>query len=132
MTSRVLTTALCVFTIQASLAVAEDAWNFERVGTAVTADGNVDLGAYSKLGPWPNPDGNIIYSGCYDPSTLTPDIAGSDRCFATVDISDPANPVRLTTVDTYDREKSPSPPRGHIVWSNDYAFPNVSRTLTGC
>lgn len=103
----------------------EDAWNFERVGTGLTADGSVDLGAYAKLGPWPNPDGDILYSGCYDPSTLTPEILGSDRCFATVDLSDPANPVRMATVYTYDRENSPSPPRGHIVWSNDYAFPNL-------
>jgi len=103
----------------------EDAWNFERISTAVTADGNVDLGAYAKLGPWPNPDGDILYSGCYDPSTLTPEILGSDRCFATVDLSDSANPVRLATVYTYDRENSPSPPPGHVVWSNDYAFPNL-------
>ena len=103
----------------------ENAWNFERIGTAVTADGDIDLGAYAKLGPWPNPDGNIIYSGCYDPSTLTPEIEGSDRCFATVDISDPGNPVRLATIYTYDRKNSPSPPRGHVVWSDDYPFPNL-------
>jgi len=103
----------------------ERAWNFERVGTGLTADGQNDLGAYAKLGPWPNPDGNIIYSGCYDPSTLTPHIAGSDRCFATVDISDPLNPVRLATVYTYDRENSPAPPRGHPVWSYFYKFPNL-------
>jgi hypothetical protein len=103
----------------------EDAWNFERVGTAVTADGETDLGAYAKLGPWPGPDGDILYSGCYDPSTLTTDIPGSDRCFATVDLSDPERPVRLATVYTYDRDKSPSPPRGHAVWSDDYPFPDL-------
>lgn len=103
----------------------ERAWNFERLGTAKTADGNIDLGAYAKLGPWPNPDGNIIYSGCYDPSTLTPEISGSDRCFSTVDISDPINPVRLATVFTFDTENSPTPPKGHVVWSADYAFPNL-------
>lgn len=100
-------------------------WNFERVGTARTQDGNVDLGAYAKLGPWPNPDGNIIYSGCYDPSTLTTEIPASDRCFATVDISDPDNPVRLATVYTYDQENSPAPPKGHPVWSYFYKHPNL-------
>ena len=112
--------------VQNSLrATGEDAWNFERIGTAVTADGQIDVGAYAKLGPWPSPDGNILYSGCYDPSTLTPDIPGSDRCFSTVDLSDPNTPVRLATVYTYDRELSPSPPKEHVVWSNDYAFPNL-------
>lgn len=31
----------------------KDVWNFERVGTARTADGDIDLGAYSKIGGWP-------------------------------------------------------------------------------
>ena len=103
----------------------ESAWNFERVGTMVTADGETDLRAYSKLGPWPNTDGNILYSGCYDPSTLTADNPGSERCFVTVDLSNPEKPVNLATVYTYDREKSPSPLPDHVVWSNDYPFPNL-------
>ena len=103
----------------------EGAWNIERIGTGVTADGTHDFGAFSKLSPWPNTDGRYFYSGCYDPSPLTPDDPSSDRCFTIVDVADPAAPVRIVSVPTYDTERSPSPPRGHIVWSADYPFPNL-------
>jgi len=110
---------------EALLSSDEYVWNFERIGTARTADGNIDLGAYSKIGEWPNPQNNTLYLGCYDPSSLTPEIEGSDKCFKTLDISDLENPVLLATVFNYDRENSPAPPKGHVVWSEDYAFPNL-------
>ena len=111
---------------------AEAAWNMERVGAVVNDNGEVDARTYSKLGPWPNPDqGRFIYAPCYDTGVipLNPNIAdepGIDRCFAIVDLGkDPANPIRLSTVHTYDLEKSPSPPLGHIIWSDDYPYPNL-------
>ena len=38
----------------------ESAWNFVRVGTATLATGELDRGAYSKLGPWPRTDGEYL------------------------------------------------------------------------
>lgn len=103
----------------------ESAWNIERVGTSVTAEGDTDLGAFSKLSPWPETDGRYIYSGCYDPSPLTPEDPAADRCFTIVDVSNPTAPARLVKVPTYDVERSPSPPPGHIVWSDGYPFPGL-------
>lgn len=103
----------------------ESAWNIERAGTSVTAHGDVDLGAFSKLSPWPDTDGRYLYSGCYDPSPLTPEDPTSDRCFTVVDVANPTSPVRIASVHTYDTVNSPSPPEDHIVWSDDYAFPNL-------
>jgi hypothetical protein len=103
----------------------ESAWNIERVGTSVTADGAADLGAFSKLSPWPDTDGRYLYSGCYDPSPLTPADPASDRCFTVVDIADPTVPARIASVHTYDTAASPSPPADHVVWSDDYAFANL-------
>ncbi|MDH5537403.1 MAG: hypothetical protein OEZ08_17770, partial [Betaproteobacteria bacterium] len=103
----------------------ESAWNIERTGTSVTATGATDLGAFSKLSPWPNTDGQHLYSGCYDPSPLTPEDQTSDRCFTVVDVADPAAPVRIASVHTYDTVNSPSPPADHIVWSDGYPFPNL-------
>ncbi len=103
----------------------EGAWNFERVGMATLPDGNLDLASFSKLAPWPNTDGDYLYSGCYDPSPLDNAQPAPDRCFMTVDLSDPTNPVRLATVPNFDPIASPSPPPGHVVWSRDYPFPNL-------
>ncbi len=103
----------------------EDAVNIKYVGSATTSDGQVDLGAYSKLAPWPDTDGRYLYSGCYDPGPLVAEIPGEDRCFMTVDLEDPEKPVRLATVYGFERVASPSPPAGHIVWSSTYVFPNL-------
>jgi hypothetical protein len=100
-------------------------WNFERVGTAALPNGNADPQSFSKLAPWPNTDGNLIYSGCYDPAPLLADSPGSDRCFTTIDVSNPEKPSRLATVFSFDTESSPSPPKDHIVWHHDYPFPNL-------
>ena len=103
----------------------EDALNFVRVGTGTTADGATDRNAYSKMGPWPGTDGSLLYSGCYEPAPLVTGTAGADRCFMTIDLSDPENPVRLATVQEYDLVQSPSPSVDHVVWSEDYPFPNL-------
>ena len=121
-----LTGAVCL--VCCSMAAAgplESASNIEPVGRGVAASGRVDLGAFSKLSPWPDTDGRYLYSGCYDPSPLTLTDPDSDRCFTVVDVSNPAAPERLTSVHTYDIERSPSPPADHIVWSDDYPFPNL-------
>ena len=103
----------------------EGAWNFERVGIATLPDGRLDLASFSKLAPWPNTDGDYLYTGCYDPSPLGMVTPAPDRCFMTVDLSDPTNPVRLATVANFDPVASPSPTPDHAVWSRDYPFPNL-------
>jgi hypothetical protein len=70
-------------------------WNFERVGAAVLPNGDTDPQSYSKLSPWPYTDGNLIYSGCYDPAPLLTNSVGCDRCFATIDVSDPKHPKEV-------------------------------------
>ncbi len=104
---------------------AESAWNLQRVGTGTTSDGEVDLGAYSKMSPWPHTDGRYLYSGCYAISPLVTHLPGADRCFMTIDVESPTTPVRLATVYGFDLVNSPSPPAGHIVWSPTYPFPNL-------
>ena len=104
---------------------AERSWNFERVGTMMGGEGNIDLQTTSKLAPWPTTDGRYLYSGCYDPAPLMPKDTAADRCFLTVDIGDPLKPVRSATMYTFDRVNSPSPPASHIIWSGDYPFPNL-------
>ncbi len=107
----------------------EGAWNFERVGIGTLPDGRIDLASFSKLAPWPNTDGDYLYSGCYDPSPLDVVRPAPDRCFMTVDLSNPANPVRLATVPNFDPVASPSPPPGHAVWAPDYSFPNLPASV---
>lgn len=97
-------------------------WNFERVGAAVGADGKPDPQAFSKLAPWPQTDGNILYSGCYPTPQIVPG-NGQDRCFMTVDLSDPKTPRQLARVMAF--ESPAGPPRSHIVWKRDYPFPNL-------
>jgi hypothetical protein len=96
----------------------------EELGIAFN-EGHVDLGPYSKLSPWPRTDGRYLYSGCYDPAPLEPTIPGADRCFMTVDLKDHTQPQRLATVYVYDRDGSPSPPAGHVVWTSTYQYPNL-------
>jgi hypothetical protein len=108
----------------------EGASNVEYVGRAVwinplTGKEEIDPGAYSKLSPWPLTDGRYLYSGCDDPAPLSATIPGADRCFMTVDLKDPVKPMRLATVYTFDPVASPPPPRGHVVWSATYPFPNL-------
>ncbi|HUJ90431.1 MAG TPA: hypothetical protein VLX12_09565 [Syntrophorhabdales bacterium] len=95
----------------------EDSRNLERVGIGTTSDGQVDLGAYSKLAPWPDTDGHYLYSGCYDPAPLakTP---GATQCFMTIDLKEPRKPVRLATVYAFDPVASPQPPLSHPVWKD--------------
>ena len=106
----------------------ESAWNIQRVGTGTTSDGEVDLGAYSKMSPWPDTDGRYLYSGCYAISPLVAHLPGADRCFMTIDVENPTTPVRLATVYGFDLVESPSPPAGHIVWSPTYPFPSPARS----
>ena len=96
---------------------AEGSRNIERVGTGTTSDGKVDLGAYSKLAPWPDTDGSYLYSGCYDPAPLATS-PGATQCFMTVDLKDPIKPVRLATVYAFDNAASPQPPLSHPVWKD--------------
>jgi len=89
--------------------VAFEALNMECVGSL-----DIEFGAtYSKLDAKGRTDGHYLYSGCYLP----------DRCFRTVDVRDPYNPVQLATVDTYDPVESPAPPldtpAGAAVWYSD-------------
>lgn len=98
-------------------------WNFERVGMAALPDGRPDPQAYSKLAPWPETDGTMLYSGCYDPTPLQPAGKGRDRCFMTIDLSDPDRPRQLATV--LDFDPASTPPPGHVVWKKDYPFPNL-------
>jgi hypothetical protein len=95
----------------------ESVWNTERVGIGYNGD-TIDLGPYSKMAPWPETDGHYLYSPCYDPAPLLPAVPGADRCFMTISLQDPAKPVRLATVHSYDLVKSPSPPAGHPVWTD--------------
>ena len=48
-----------------------DVWNMELVGASQNK-GQADIGPFSKMSPWPNPDGEYFYSGCYDPAPLDP------------------------------------------------------------
>jgi len=121
----VLVTGDIVAMRAASAGPTESAWNIERVGTSVTSAGATDLGAFSKLSPWPSTDGRFLYSGCYARSPLTAEDPASSRCFTIVDVADPVTPERITSVHTYDTVNSPSPPIGHIVWSADYPYPNL-------
>lgn len=104
-------------------------YRFERVGKAVLANnaqGHADNISYTKVAPWPYTDGDVFYTGCYDPNPIQYEgEEWSDRCFATVDISVPVNPVRLATVPGYDPELSPAPPHDHIILQDDYPFPDL-------
>ena len=108
-------------------AVSPDArnWNFERVGQAMLSDGKPDLMAFSKLAPWPYTDGDFLYSGCYVQAPLAKPATGMDRCFVSMDLSDPTRPVRAATVFAYDLGNSPAPPADHTIWSADYPHPNL-------
>jgi hypothetical protein len=100
-------------------------WNFTRVGEAVLPDGSRDPQSYSKLAPWPDTDGQYLYSGCYDPAPLFSESEGRDRCFFTVDLSNPDKPVRSGMVPLFDPLTSPPPPNDHPVWKSDYPYPNL-------
>ena len=102
-----------------------DVWNFERIGEGVGVDGRPDRAAFSKLAPWPDTDGHLFYSGCYDTSLRLLKGPTDDRCFMVEDVSDADHPRRLAQVGTFDPIASPAPPKGHIVWSATYAFPNL-------
>ncbi|OFV92708.1 MAG: hypothetical protein A3H28_09960 [Acidobacteria bacterium RIFCSPLOWO2_02_FULL_61_28] len=98
-------------------APSQSAWNMESVGAAQN-NGRVDVGAYSKLTPWPDSDnGQYLYSGCYDPSPLATN-PGAAQCFMTVSLKDPNKPERLATVYIYDLVASPAPPLSHAVWKS--------------
>lgn len=104
-------------------------YRFERVGKAILANQTEEFAdniSYTKVAPWPYTDGNVFYTGCYDPNPIQYDgEEWSDRCFATVDISDPLKPVRLATVPGYDPELSPAPPHDHIIFQENYPFPDL-------
>jgi len=87
----------------------DDSWNMELVGSLDTDPGST----YSKLDARGRIDGHYLYSGCYLP----------DRCFRTVDVRDPLEPVELAVVHTFDQLASPAPPLdtgpGAAVWYSD-------------
>ena len=129
---RVIASAIfaCMLTVVWFLAISnlaaagptEGARNLERVGVGTTSDGQIDLAPYSKLAPWPNTDGNYLYSGCYAIAPLVA-TAGAAQCFMTIDLKDPKNPVRLVTVYAFDPAASPQPPLSHPVWKDPkFAF----------
>jgi hypothetical protein len=93
----------------------EGALNVQYEG-ATHYHGEVDRGAYSKLSPWPVA-GRYLYSGCYDPAPFA-ERPEDSQCFMTVDLRDPANPVRLATVYTFDPAASPRPPLSHPAWKD--------------
>lgn len=113
----------------ATTATGEDAipkvWNFDVVSSAASVDGAPDRHSFSKLAPWPLADADTFYTGCYDPVPLIDDPTAEDRCFGVIDISDPDKPVWRTTVYTFDTVASPSPPQDHVIWEEDYPFPNL-------
>lgn len=110
--------------------------NFVLLGTVDTAVGGspANSRAYSKIAPWPDTEDTFLNTGCYE-SGINPDMPG---CFRVVDVKDPFHPVRIATVETYDRVKSPLPPvpsdpywhnaiDNHVatnVWTNN-AFNNL-------
>lgn len=97
---------------------------FTEVDLVRNAGGSPDRHSFSKLAPWPLVDNRVLFTGCYDPVPLL-DAQAEDRCFATVDLSDPDHPKWLATVYTYDPAASPAPPASHAIWRKDYPFPNL-------
>ena len=93
-----------------------DARNMELMG-ASQYKGQTDIGPYSKMSPWPNPDGQYFYSGCYDPAPLDPRPEAA-QCFMTISLKDPNKPERLATVYVFDPVASPEPPASHPVWKS--------------
>ena len=93
-----------------------DAWNMQLVGASQNK-GQADIGPYSKMSPWPNPDGEYFYSGCYDPAPLDPRPEAA-QCFMTISLKDPNKPERLATVYVFDPVASPEPPASHPVWKS--------------
>ena len=82
-------------------------WNFTPVDLVRANDGTPDRHGFSKLAPWPLATGRTMYTGCYDPVPLI-DAPAEDRCFGTVDLSNPDRPTWLATVYTYDATASPA------------------------
>ncbi len=93
-----------------------DAWNMELVGASQNK-GQADIGPYSKMSPWPSPDGEYFYSGCYDPAPLDPRPEAA-QCFMTISVKNPNKPERLATVYVFDPVASPEPPASHPVWKS--------------
>ena len=48
--------------VAAQDASSQNAWNMEWVGASLDK-GQVDVQSYSKLAPWPDTDGQYLYSG---------------------------------------------------------------------
>jgi hypothetical protein len=87
--------------------VHDESTNFVLIGSVDTAKGTPALSrAYSKIAPWPDTEGTIFNTGCYE-SGINPAMPG---CFRVVDVSDPYHPVRIATVEVYDTVQSPLPP----------------------
>ena len=88
--------------------VQDQSTNFVLLGSVDTADDGTPTKsrAYSKIAPWPDTEDTFFNTGCYE-SGITPDMPG---CFRVVDVKDPFHPVRIATVEMYDRVKSPLPP----------------------
>ena len=107
--------------------VLDESENFSLIGTVDIANDGTKLNAraYSKIAPWPDTDGTTFNTGCYENDVN----AGTIGCFRVVDVSDPANPVRIATVHPYDTVNSPRPPvptdlywvgkDAYNVWTND-------------
>lgn len=105
--------------------------NFVLLGSVDTAVGTpANSRAYSKIAPWPDTEDTFLNTGCYENGIN----AGNVGCFRVVDVKDPFHPVRIATVEVFDRVNSPRPPPPNDtywathsatnVWTND-AFNNL-------
>jgi hypothetical protein len=113
--------------------VPDEATNFVFIGSVDTASGGspANSKAYSKIAPWPHTQDSFFNTGCYESGlNVTPPLngvtnAGNIGCFRVVDVDDPQNPVRIATVETYDRVNSPRPPSPNDLYWATHAATNV-------
>ena len=106
---------------------------FVLVGSVDTASGGVrtDSRGYSKIAPWPVTQYSFLNTGCYEsglnetPAPYMKVNAGNIGCFRVVDVSDPANPVRIATVTSYDPVNSPRPPSPNDTYWATHPATNV-------
>ena len=120
-----------------SAEVPVESWNFELVGSVDTATGLGTVGGgYSKIAPWPYTQNTFFNTGCYENGLNV----GTVGCFRVLNVANPFNPVRVATVEVFDRVNSPRPPLPNDpywvahpdtnVWTND-AFNNLPSS-TAC
>jgi hypothetical protein len=103
--------------------------NFVLLGSVDVADDGTPAKsrAYSKIAPWPDTEDTFFNTGCYESGlNVTPPLnsvtnAGNIGCFRVVDVADPFHPVRIATVETYDKVNSPRPPSPNdLYWTGKF------------